>query len=241
MEAMGTIGGGAIVVKKYQAGTTIARAGVPVIGSLAVATDIAEVEPMTQTTALVNGNVGLGLDATGTVAASGITDTNDVLISVAVNPDLIIRCKMNNGTTDDTALTINAAGADSATGVDAGGTTLTQGIVWGYDGANKGEHRRTSDTTGGVGINFPNAIASADRFLHANSSPCGYAAASLANGPNLTDNLTQGDASTANPGDNDTFITFGLQLGTEDDDGANNSFWHLVQIQHIFGSLGLEA
>jgi hypothetical protein len=61
-------------------------------------------------------------------------------------------------------------------------------------------------------------------------------AASLSNGPDLTSDLTQGDASTACPGDNDTFIVFDLQLGTEDDDGANNSFWHFVQNQHVFGN-----
>ncbi len=241
MEAMGTISGGGIVVKKYQAGTTIAVAGIPLIGSLTAATDIASVEPMTTSTALVNGNVGLGVDTTGTVAATGITDSNDLLVSCAVNPDLIIRCKMNNGATADTALAIQTTTAASSDGtVATGATSLTQGILWGYDGANKGEFRRTDDASGSVAINFASAIASGDRFLFANSFPCCYVTASLANGPDLTSSLTQGDASTANPGDNDSFIVFDTQLGTEDDDGENNSFWHFIAQQHVFGSSGIE-
>jgi len=237
MEAMGTISGGAIVVKKYQAGTTISNAGVPLLGSLAAATDLASVEPMSTSTALVTGNAGLGLDTTGTIAATGITDSNDLLVSCAVNPDLIYRCKMNNGATADTALAIQSTTSADATGVTANGvTSLAQGILWGYDGANKGHVRRTDDAAGSVAINFANAIASGDRFLYANSYPCAFTAAALGNGPDLTTSLTQGDASTANPGDNDTFIVFDVQLGTEDDDGASNSFWNFVANQHIFGS-----
>ncbi len=241
MEAMGTISGGAIVVKKYQAGTTITRAGVPLIGSLTSATDLASVEPMTTSTALVNGNVGLGIDVTGTVAATTTADSNDLLISCAVNPDLIIRCKMNNGTTEDTALTLFPTSAADATGVTTTGTTsLDQGVQWGYDGANKGHFRRMNDASGSTAINFANAIASGDNFLFAGGFPCCYVAASLSNGPNLTTNLTQGDASTATPGDNDSFQIFDLQLGTEDDDGQNNSFWHFIAQQHVFGSSGIE-
>ena len=58
----------------------------------------------------------------------------------------------------------------------------------------------------------------------------------MSNGPNLSTLLTQADASTANPGDNDTFILVDVQLGTEDDDGANNSFYELIQNQSIFGN-----
>jgi len=237
MEAMGTIGGGAIVVKKYQAGTTISTAGIPLIGSLTSATDYASVEPMTTSTALVNGNVGIGLDTTGTITQTTTADSNDLLISVAVNPDLIIRCKMNNGATEDTALTLYPTSAADATGVTTTGTTsLDQGVQWGYDGANKGHYRRMNDAAGSTAINFANAVAQGDNFLFANGYPACLVAASLSNGPNLTTALTQGDASTACPGDNDTFIVFDMQLGTEDDDGANNSFWHFVANQHVFGS-----
>jgi len=246
MEAMGTIGGGAIVVKKYQSGFTVANAGIPLLGAgtAAAAATGASVQTPTTTTALTTGTVGLSLDTSGTVAATGISDNNDILVSVAVNPDLIIRCKMNNGGTEDTALAIQTTTAASADGtVATGATSLTQGMLWGYDGNQKGVMRRTDDASGSVAINFDdtNGIASGDRFLFANSAPAVSVAAGLANGPDLTALFTQGDASTANPGDNDTFMVFDVQLGTEDDDGANNSFWHFVQNQNIFGNTQTSA
>jgi hypothetical protein len=144
--------------------------------------------------------------------------------------------------TEDTALTIQPTTSASATGVNANGVTaLKEGMIWGYDGANKGYYRRCDVTSGSVTINFPNAIASGDRFLHANSFPCVSHNAGFSNGPNLSTLITQCDAETACPGDNDTFMLFGVQLGTEDDDGANNSFYHFIQNQSIFGSSQLKA
>jgi hypothetical protein len=235
MEAMGTIGGGAIVVKKYQASATMSTAGVFVIAGQATATDLGCVAIGTTSTALLTGSVGVSLDTTGTIGATGTTDAGSI-VSVAVNPDLIIRVKMTNGATEDTALTIQPATADSSTGITA--TTVTtedEGIIWGYDGANKGIYRRVDDAAGSVTINFPNGIVSGDNFLSANSPPCVFSIAGLGNGPNLSTLITQADATTTVPGDNDTLQCFDVQLGTEDDDGANNSFWHMVQKQSIFG------
>jgi hypothetical protein len=240
MEAMGTIGGGAIVVKKYQAGTTISAAGTPLIGSTIATTDFASVEPMTTSTALTAGNVGIGLDTTGTVAATGITDTNDILVSVAVNPDLIIRCKMSNGGTADTALTLYPTTAADATGVTATGiTNLDDSVCWGYDGGNKGEYRCMNDAAGSTAINFPNAIGSGDNFLYASGFPCKTLAAASP-WPDLTSSLTQMDATSAT-NDADNFHLFDLELGTIDNDGANNSFYILIQNYHVFGSTGSSA
>jgi hypothetical protein len=236
MEAMGTIGGGAIVVKKYQASATLPNAGVFLAGADQVSGDLCSVAIATTSTAMDTGSVGVSLDTTGTIGATGTADA-DLLVSVAVNPDLIIRAKMSASVTEDTALTIGETSGASASGVVATGvTTLKEGMLWGYSGANKGYYRRADDTGGGVTINFPNAIAIGDRFLHANSFPCVSSNAGLSNGPNLSTLITQCDAETACPGDNDTFMLFGVQLGTEDDDGASNSFYHFVQNQSIFGS-----
>ncbi len=235
MEAMGTIGGGAIVVKKYQASATLALAGVPLEGGAAVGTDISSVAVPEVSTTTAAGTIGISLD-TATVTDGALMSSSDILVSVAVNPDLLIRCKMNNGATADTALGIQETSAGSADGsVATGATSLTQGILWGYDGANKGHYRRTTNASGTVGLNFEFAIASGDRFLFAGAYPAASAQASLQS-PDLVTLLTQCDASTAVPGDNDLFQTFGVQLGTEDDDGANNSFWHFVQNQSAFGS-----
>jgi hypothetical protein len=236
MEAMGTISAGAIVVKKYQAGTTIGTAGIPLISAGAADTDLAGVEPAAASTALTVGSAGLALDTTGTIAATGITDTNDILVSVAVNPDLIIKCKMSASSTADTALTPQSPSAADATGADTAITSLDEGIIWGYSGANKGILRRATDTTGGVAINFENGITTDDQYLHAGCGMPGANSAAALFGPDLTTDLTQGIAEVVNPADTDLLATFDVILGTEDDDGANNSFWLFVQNQSSFGS-----
>lgn len=241
MEAMGTIGGGAIVVKKFQASATLPNAGVFLAGADQVSGDLCSVAIATTSTAMDTGSVGVSLDTTGTIGATGTADA-DLLVSVAANPDLIIRAKMSASVTEDTTLTIQPTTSASPTGINANGVTaLKEGMIWGYDGANKGIFRRCDVTTGSVTINYPNAIASGDRFLHACCYPCVSSAAGLSNGPNLSTLITQCDAETACPGDNDTFMLFGVQLGTEDDDGANNSFYHFVQNQSIFGAAQLKA
>ena len=240
MEAMGTIGGGAIVVKKYQAGTTISVAGIPIIGSTVSTTDLGSVEPMATDAALTAGNVGIGLDTTGTVAATGITDTNDILVSVAVNPDLIVKAKMSGSGTADTDLTTYATSAADATGATATGiTTLDDSIFWGYDGGNKGEYRCADDASGSAAINFPNAIGSGDQFLYATGFPC-KTLATASPFLVLTSNLAQVDATTADA-DNDNFHIFDVILGTEDDNGESNSFYLLVQNYHVFGSTASSA
>ena len=173
MEAMGTIGGGALVVKKYQASATQSTAGVFLVAADQVSTHLSSVAIATAgNSAVTLGTVGVGTDTTGTIGATGTADA-DLFISVVVNPDALIRVKMTNGATEDTALAIQATTSASATGVNANGVTaLKEGMIWGYDGANKGVYRRCDVTSGSVTINFPNAIATGDRFLHANSYPC---------------------------------------------------------------------
>jgi hypothetical protein len=236
MEAMGTISGGAIVVKKYQAGTTLSLAGIPLIGAGAADTDLASVEPIAKSTAPTGGTVGLSLDTTGTIAATGITDTNDILVSVAVNPDLLIKAKMSAGDTSDTVLSSGNPSAADATGADTAITSLDEGIIWGYAGANKGRYRRATDATGGVAINFESGILTTDTYTYAGGGmPAACTAAALFS-PDLTATLDQVNAQGTAPGDNDMFQTFDLILGTEDDDGLNNSFFVFVQNGSCFGS-----
>lgn len=236
MELLGTISGGAPVMKRFIASATVPSAGVPFIGTNDGSTDIGDVLQMAATgTVLTTGSVGLGVDTTGTVSATA-TPTSDVLVTVAVNPDLIIRAKMSGGATEDTALTIITTSSADSGGVTLNGFTSVDGrTVWGYDGANKGERRQFDSTNGGVGLRFPNSIGSSDRFLECAGSPCMSVVASLAY-PDITTLLTQMDALTAASTDNDGWQILGMENGTEDDDGANNSFYHLVQNQHLFGA-----
>ena len=240
MEAMGTLSGGALVVKKYHASATLPNAGVPIIGS--DESDIGETIIMAAAgTAQTKGAIGLSLDVTGTVGAV-VTDTNDILVSVATNPDLMVRAKMTGGATEDTALTIvTEDGTGSATGIIVNGYTSLKGeTVWGYDGGNKGEHRKFDDTSGGVGISFPNAIVGGDRFLTCAGGRC-MTLASAEPFPDLSTLSTQIDADTTPDADADNLIIIDLLFGTEDNDGANNSFYIVTFNQHAFGSTGLTA
>jgi len=239
MEVLGTIGGGAPVMKRYMAGETMSNAGVPVISTDdggAGGANIGEVQLMAAAgTALAadESMVGLAIDSSGTISA---TATTDLFVTVAVNPDLIIRAKMTNGATEDTALTIITTSADSATGVTLTGFTSDDGeSVWGYDGANKGEIRKFDSTDGGVAIRFPNAITNGDRFLVACGNRC-MASASAVNYPDLSTARTQLDAETDADASADTFAIFDIEAGTEDNDGANNSFYNVVAYRHLFGS-----
>ena len=116
MELGYMLSGGAPVIKRYMAGTTISNAGIPLLGAVDAGTDLGSVEPMTASGAMAVGSyIGLGLDTSGTVAATGITDSDDLFVSVVINPDAVLRAKMNNGTTSGTALaTTSPTSADSS-------------------------------------------------------------------------------------------------------------------------------
>lgn len=238
MEVIGYLYGGGPVIKRYHAGTTISTRGIQILGAVDAATDLGSVEPGTTSTAInVGSQVGINLDTSGTIGATGTTAAG-ILISILVRPDAIIKGKMVAGSTADTALTAQACTAASATGVIATGvTSMDNGCMWGYDGANQGVVRRTDDTSGGVAINFPNAIASGDRFLAANGYPCGC---ELTNFEcyDLTTNLDQIDATTLIT-DMDNFVTFDLDVKGQEDSGASNSYYHLIANNHLFGSSSL--
>ena len=85
MEPMGTIGGGAIVIKKYQASATQSTAGVFLVAADQVSTHLASVAIATAgNSAVTLGTVGVGVDTTGTIGATGTVNA-DLFISVAVN------------------------------------------------------------------------------------------------------------------------------------------------------------
>lgn len=234
MEVVGTIGGGGLVIKRFQAGTAVTVAGIPVTASIVATTDLAMVEPM-PASAVSQLLAGIGLDTAPDVAATGLTTASDILLSVVINPDALIRGKMSGGATADTALTATATTGASAGGtVTTGVTTIDDSAIWGYDGGNAGVLRRADDAAGSVSMNFPTAIATGDRFLVANGYPL-YAAAASANAfLDLTSNLAQFDAS-ASVTDTDNFVIVDLDARDVSEDGTTNSFYIVVANDHIFG------
>lgn len=239
MEALGTLSGGAPVKKRYMAGTTMSTAGIPVLGAVDAGTDLGSIEPMTASSATNTGSqVGLLIDTTGTVAATGITDSNELFGTVLINPDLIYRARANNGTTSGTALATTSPTAADATGATlTGATTFDNGAVWGYTGTNVGEFRRADDTAGSLSINLPNGTATTDTYIAVHGFPCSV---ELTNWEcyDLTTDLTEIVAQTAVT-DTNNFATVDMEMRDASEEGDLKSFYHLIANNHLFGSSSL--
>lgn len=234
MEVLGTLSGGAPVIKQFFASAAMTTAGIPVEGADVATADIGGVAAV-NASAVSGKVVGITLDTAPDAAATGITSASDILVSVVVNPDVIARIKMSGGTTSDTALTLTATTAADSTGVTATGTTtLDDSMIWGYDGGNAGILRRADDTAGSVSINFPNAIGSGDNFLTAVGFPgWAHTTANLAYF-DLTTTLDQAVAQTAAT-DTDLFQVIDVEARDEADEGRTNSFYHCIVNDHLFG------
>ncbi len=238
MEFLQTIGGGAPYIKKYIAGTAITTRGIPLLGNVDGATDVADVEPVTPSDPTVEGSqVGLCLDITGSTATftSQQQATSTLQVNVIINPDAVYRCKLSGGSTSDTALSIQTTTASSADGLLASGaTSIDNGTIWGYSGANSGEYRVTDDASGSVFLPFPSDIASGDTFLYSASR---IFSAEVTNPEffDLTTALDQLDATTAET-TNNNFVVIDHELRDASDSGTTNSFYHLIQTNSILGS-----
>lgn len=234
MIARGLLSGGAPVMKRYMAGTTMSVAGIPVLGAVDAATDLGSIEPMAASTPVNQGSmVGLLLDPTGTVAATGITDDAALYSRVIVNPDLIYGARANAGTTSGTALATTATTAADATGVTATGTTtFDNGALYGVTGGNVGVVRRTDDTAGSVSINFPRAIGSGDTFVAVHGFPCSVELTDF-ECYDLTTDLTEIVAQTAVT-DMNNFATLDILFDTHEP--TRKTEYLLIANNHLFGS-----
>lgn len=237
MYASGFLSGSGPVVKRYMAGTTIARAGIPLLGSIAVATDLASVEPFAATTAVNTGSqVGLALSVSGTIAATGITDSRSLFVEVVVNPDLILGARANAGNTSGTALATTTTTAASTAGtVATGTTTIADGLVYCVSGANAGDFRRAGDTAGAFSINFSHAIASGDVFLALHGFPCVCALTNFIS-YNITSDLTEVVAQTSVV-TMDDFTT--LDIIVDPNVPTLKTKYLLIANNHLFGSSNL--
>ncbi len=235
MEFAYSISGAAPLIKSYFASATMSTAGVWVEGADVANTDIGGV--VIQGTALANATestVGLTVSTTGTIAATGITDSSVLMVKVIVNPDAVCRAKLSGAATEDTALEITTTTSADATGVNANGTTtIDEGVLWAYTGANVGEIRRCDDVTGSVTVNFPKAIASGDTFIAAvgfagyTGSPTGAFLDFSTLGSQLVGQTTDSD--------NDNLVILDWELRDASDSGSTNSFYHILSNNHAFG------
>ena len=239
MEIMNMLSGGAPVMKRYMAGTTISTAGIPVLGAVDAGTDLGSVEPSTASTTVAQGSqIGLCLDTSGTVGATGVTSDADLFVSVVINPDLVIRAKMNNGATSNTALATTAPTSADSTGVTlTGATTFDNGACWGYTGTNVGSFRRADDASGSLSINFVNGTATTDTYLAVHGFPCGIEVTNFES-YDLTSDLTEVIAQTAVI-DQDNYCTVDMELNDSSSRGNLTSYYHLIANNHHFASPSL--
>jgi hypothetical protein len=223
MLALKTLSGGAFVHQTFQIEDDFATAGVAAIPGAAA--DAGVQNPTT--TSLIN-VYGHSVDtATG--------DTGD-LLTLIINPDLVLRAKFSGGATSDTALTIATAGTSASTTVDnitglvPNSPDIDDGVVWGYNGSNVGVYRAiiaADANTITVRNTWPTTPSSGDEFLTGSRAPGGLL------GVQLTSAFDQVDGTAESPQGN-TYAVLDGEFRGVDDAGTTNSFLHIVASLHAF-------
>lgn len=239
MEVAYTFSGGGLSIKKYRtddgaSGIPLA-AGIPIVADEGTAASQGVLMATTNTALLT---MGLSLDApaasTAAQVAAGAGQNSDgdnaTHVSVVVNPDAVVRAKLNEGATEDTALVVCTQATADPTGLDVSSCDVAvpdNSTVWGYSGANAGKVRLTSAADTFV-VAMPFDIAVNDTFLFAEITT-GWTQAC----PTLTTLLTQIDANTAGT-TNKNFVVVEFELNDISNDGRNNSYALMSFFDHVF-------
>ena len=234
MHVIGHVHGGAPIIKKFLASADTTP-GVPLISAGVASGATTSGAVIAIANAAGAPLVGLGIDAVDFPSdpEAQLNADSDLFVTVDVRPDAIYRAKLSGGATADTALTAQTS-ASSALGITLTGvTTLDDGVVWGYTGANSGSFRRADSTAGSVSIGFGKAVATGDQFLAAQGFMGVYVGASDQSSFDLTSDFSQIDATTANS-DNDNFTIFDWELKDFAGSGTTNSYYHLIAWAHIY-------
>ncbi len=231
MKVVGLLSGGAPVIKKYQVNATVANAGIPLLigGAGEAGLDLPS------TTAL-NDAVGVNLDTATYVTAQQTDGTSaERTVSVIINPDAILSARLSGGATTGTALTSQSVDTASTDGLavtagDYSTTTMDEGTIWCYSGANAGQKRKitsVSTTAATVTVAFDYDIAVGDQFLNANISVMDVPT------PTLTSDFLEFDASAAAASNTAELAIIELLLRDAGDDGKNNSFALAILRDHV--------
>jgi hypothetical protein len=240
MEGAYTISGAGFHIKKYR--TDDGGSGFPLAAGIPVVADegtAASQGVLMGTTTASTLSMGISLDApdASTGAQVGATagylsnGDNATYVSTIINPDLVIRAKLNDGATEDTALALATQATPDATGLDVSSCDISvpdNSTVWGYSGANAGVIRQTSAADTFV-VAMPYDIAAGDTFLFTEHI-IGWTQAT----PTLTTLLTQVDANTAGTTQKN-YVVVEFEARDVSADGRNNSFMLMVAHDHVFG------
>lgn len=174
MEVIGLLNGSAPIIKKYQVSASVPRIGLPL---LAVAASEAGLD-LPATTA-INDMVGINLD-TATFATAQGANSPEALVSVIINPDVILKIFMSGGAASGTAevtrdvTTASTDGLSVTTGDDWSSPTTDEGLIWGVTGANAGQKRKitsVSSTVATVTVAFAADTVIGDLFSWAPICP----------------------------------------------------------------------
>jgi hypothetical protein len=236
MEITGFFSGGAPIIKKYQVSEDMANSGVPVIVPAAGGAGLR----LATTTAAAD-MVGVTVDSQNDYQTAQQSDNSspERLVSVCVNPDVMLRARLSGGSTEDTALSVGIVDTASTTGLDVNTqvnyTNFDEGAIFGYAGGNVYQLRRIGvgdGTDATVVVAFPVDIEVGDQFLHVPFWPADNQFVQL------TTNLTQVDASVAVDTDNSNFRVLELLLKDFSENGSTTSSVILVPFDHLFAAGG---
>jgi hypothetical protein len=231
MEYHYQLAGGAPIIKRYQAGATMATAGVPVTanpdttGGLALATTTAAVLC-----------VGVTVD-TATLVTAQQSDGSDPerTVGVIVNPFAVFRARLSGGATANTALGTLTETLGDTTGLlvtfAAATNAMDNGSIWGYTGANAGYGRKNitgATTTAVPHVAFPADSAIGDTFIQL---PFWYCSDHYVQ---LTTLLNQIDASVDTDTDNANFRVVDLKVRPSAQDGTTTSWADVIVADHMF-------
>ncbi len=237
MKVVGHLYGGAARFEKYQVNATVSDIGIPM---LAGATTEAGLDlPGTQNALDM---VGVNYDTATYVTAQQTDGTSaERTVTVDSRPDSVIQCRLSGGATAGTALTQHPVITASSDGLSVIVTSsfaspeLAFGVVWGYDGANAGQARKITATSGGdatVTVAFDNAIAVGDNFLRANVWPAALDTFSV----ELTSDFTEIDSTVAVATTGAEFQVISLDLRDNGDtNGTLTSTVNMLSGDHILG------
>lgn len=231
MQVVGHLHGGAPLLKRYQLGAESSTPGEPWLVSVTAEAGL----NLASTTAL-NDMVGISKDVAtySTTQGTGLSSA-EALATFDIRPDAIYKIRLSDGATAGTAMTIYtetvaSAGGTAITGGNFSGTTFVDGQIWGYSGANVGQHRKitsVSTTVATVLIPFDYATVVGDEYLATRMSLADE------NTVTLTSNLKEIDNSKATAENTAELRCIDVLLRDVSADGRNNSFGLFVSFDHF--------
>jgi len=231
MEFENSLSGGAPYLMKHQINATVANVGVPLLigGAGEAGLDL-------PTATAVNDMVGVNIDTATYVTAQTTDGTSpERLVTIIANPDAVWRARLSGSSTEGTALTARTVTTASTDGLDVtagnySGTTMDEGAIWGYSGANAGRIRKItsiSTTAATVTVAFDADIAVGDKFVHASFWTFDT------NTVKLTAAFYEVDAQAAAASNEAEFMPIRFRQGDLASDGLNKSYVLMVARDHI--------